>query len=358
MQREPVGLTVLIPCFNEARILPETVRQLQAYLKSCSVQLKGKSLTWEILFIDDGSADDSRAVLEALSTEHQDVRYISYPRNGGQGHALRTGFANAQGDWIFCVDADLDYGPEHIEKFFSVADKTAADIVVGSPYMPGGTAVGVPMARLFMSKSMNWYFSNILDLKIHTYTSILRLYRREAIQGILLTTRDKDVLPEILIKANLLGLGLVEAPAHLKWKAQIATPSRSGGGVLRTAGKAVRHFLWGAHENPLAFFAVPAIIVAMGVLWFGAATSTLVWDAYRQTTTSSLQALTQAASHVVLTNPQTVLIFALFLHAALMLFTVSLVTLQNKMKSEQDFIYFSQISSALNAIRQKTDKPE
>jgi len=348
-RRSPV-LTVLIPCFNEAGILRETASQLTAYLDAGQWR-QGREGEWEILFVDDGSTDDSRSVLADLAARDPRVRFVSYRINAGQGQALQKGFAAARGDWIFSVDADLDYGPEHIGQFLALAHETGAEMVVGSPYMRGGSTSGVPAARLWMSRLMNWYFGRVLKLGLSTYTSILRLYRRETLTDLLLTSRDKDVLPEILIKAALLGVPIVEAPAQLRWKSRIAAQGRGGGGTLTTLRKAVRHLLWGVIENPLLFFLAPAVVAGAGTLWFAVAIAILFRRAYAATTTHGLEAVTSAASHVMQSNPQTVVIFAVLLHAALMLFCIGMVVFQNKVKKEQDFVYFSRLLA-------RREKPE
>ena len=193
---------------------------------------------------------------------------------------------------------------------------------------------------------MNWYFGRVLGLGFSTYTSILRLYRRDVIQSLLLTSRDKDLLPEILIKAALLGTPMIEAPAQLRWKSRIGISGRRGGGVFSTARKAVRHLLWGVIENPLLFFLLPALISGFGTMWFAVAIAILFRRAYAATTTHGLDAITSAASHVMQSNPQTVVIFAVLLHAALMLFGIGMVVFQIKVKKEQDFIYFSRLMAS------------
>jgi glycosyltransferase involved in cell wall biosynthesis len=265
--------------------------------------------------------------------------------NGGQGKALQKGFAGAKGEWIFCVDADLDYGPEHIEAFLSEALRCEADIVVGSAYMPGGSAIGVPRVRWWMSRAMNWYFAKVLNMGFHTYTSIVRLYRRQVIQPMLLTTADKDLLPEILIKSALLGIPMIESPAHLRWGTR--SEGRGGASIRTTARKAFRHLLWGALENPLLFFAVPAAVIGAGTLWFGIAIATLFTSAYARTSFSGLAGISSAASSVVVANPQTIAIFGILILTALLLIAISLIVLQNKTKSDHDFIYFSRLMAKL-----------
>src|SRR5262249_28653309 len=147
---------------------------------------------------------------------------------------------------------------------------------------------GVPLTRLCMSRLMNWYFRRVLNLGFSTYTSIVRLYRREVIQGLLLTSRDKDLLPEIVIKAALLGTPIIEAPAHLHWKACHRDRTRRGASLLTMAGKIVRHLLWGAMENPMLFFLAPALAVGAGTVWFAIAIATLFFSSYSQTSLGGL----------------------------------------------------------------------
>lgn len=344
IRRPATRLTVLVPCFNEAAILRETVAGLTAYLDAGGWRRwPGGESDWEILLVDDGSTDDSRTILAELARRDGRVRYLSYRINAGQGQALRQGFAAAQGDWIFCVDADLDYGPAHIERFLAVAEESGAEIVIGSPYMRCGTISGVPFLRLCMSRLMNWYFRGVLRLGLSTYTSILRLYRRETIRNLLLTSRDKELLPEIVIKASLLGIPLVEAPAHLHWKARNRGGGRRGAGVVTMTGKVARHLLWGAMENPMLFFLTPALVVGVATLWFAIAILTLFCSSYSGTSLGGLPAISFAANQVVQTNPQTVAAFAVLLLAGLILFSLSIIILQNKSKREHDFIYFTRL---------------
>ena len=336
-------LTVLVPCYNEAAILRETVAELTEYLEAGHWRGGDAQGGWEILLVDDGSTDDSRGILVELAGRDSRVRCVSHPFNVGQGQALQKGFAVARGEWIFCVDADLDYGPEHIERFLACAENTGAEIVIGSPYMRGGSTSGVPAMRLFMSRLMNAYFRLVLNLGFATYTSIVRLYRRETIRGLLLTSRDKELLPEIIIKAALLGVPTVETPAQLHWKTRNRDQGRRGASLLSMVRKIVRHLLWGAMENPMLFFLAPALVVGVGTGWFAIATLVLFLSAYSQAPASGLAAITIAANTVIQANPQTVVVFVVLLLTTLILLSLSIVILQNKVKREQDFLYFSRL---------------
>ena len=130
-------LTVLIPSFNEAAILADTVRRLEAYFETAPWR-HGQKGDWEILFVDDGSTDNTATALQELARQHPRVRFISYRQNGGQGKALQRGIEQAGGVWIFCVDADLDYAPDHVAAMLEVALRRTPTSSLAPPSCPAG----------------------------------------------------------------------------------------------------------------------------------------------------------------------------------------------------------------------------
>lgn len=341
-----VTLSIVIPCYNEGPILAATYQRLCAYLEAANWQ-GDQPKTWEILFVNDGSKDDTDAIVSAIAACDPRVRLCTYPHNGGQGKALQTGFAAARGEWIFCVDADLDYGPEHIERFLSEAQMQQADLIVGSPYMEGGRSENVPWVRLWMSKTINRYFSFVFNIPISTFTGIVRLYRRSSLQKILLTSRDKDILPEIIIKANTLGLKIVEVPANLCWKADVQKSRGRGIGVVTTAKKAFRHLLWGVVENPGLFFSVPIVISILGLLWFTGAVTHILIRHSALTDAGLVVDITNTLSSAVHTSPHTFFIWFLFFFTTMILTSIGLIIYQNKAKKDQDYICFTQLAEMM-----------
>jgi len=339
-------LSIVIPCYNEGDILERSYQQLRAYLDEADWQ-GALPKSWEIIFVNDGSKDQTDAVVARLMALDDRVRLCSYPHNAGQGKALQTGFAAARGDWIFCVDADLDYGPEHIARFLKDAVQQQADVVVGSAYGPGGSTRNVPWVRLLMSKAVNRYFAFVCKIGVSTYTGIVRLYRRASLERLLLTSRDKDILPEILIKAHTLGMKIVEAPAHLCWKAEVQKSRGRGIGVFSTARKMFRHLLWGVVESPGYFFAMPVVISILGLLWFTRAVLSLFVNNFQSTELGLLPDITSTLSRLVHVHPQTFLLLFLFFFTTLILSCIGLVIYQNKTKKDHDFICFTMLAEMM-----------
>jgi glycosyltransferase involved in cell wall biosynthesis len=335
-----------MPCYNEGDILERSYQQLRAYLDETDWQ-GSLAKTWEIIVVNDGSKDQTDVVVAGLMAHDKRVRLCTYPHNAGQGKALQTGFAHARGDWIFCVDADLDYSPEHIERFLREAVRAKADMVVGSPYMRGGRTENVPWVRLLMSKAVNRYFAFVCKIGVSTFTGIVRLYRRTSLERLLLTSRDKDILPEILIKAHTLGMKIVEAPAHLCWKKEVQQTRGRGIGVFSTARKVFRHLLWGVVENPGFFFSIPLTVSVVGFLWFTRAVVALFLGNFHASDLGILADITNTLSQQVHAHPQTFLLLFLFFFTSLILSCIGLIIYQNKTKKEQDFICFTLLAEAM-----------
>ncbi len=106
-----VVLSIVVPCFNEAENLGAMYDRISAAADTCSVP-------WELLFVDDGSRDQSREILARLSRRDVRVRAIIFSRNFGHQTALAAGMMHARGDAVIMLDADLQHPPELITAFF------------------------------------------------------------------------------------------------------------------------------------------------------------------------------------------------------------------------------------------------
>lgn len=120
-----MDLTIVIPAYNEADRLPETLRRIAAYFQN-------DSRTFEIVVVDDGSTD---ATVQLAEQSTLPIRVIRQPKNMGKGAAVRSGMAAAQGEWRYLCDADLSTPIEDLAKLWS--RRAEADIILGSRRMPG-----------------------------------------------------------------------------------------------------------------------------------------------------------------------------------------------------------------------------
>ncbi|HPD14969.1 MAG TPA: glycosyltransferase [Planctomycetota bacterium] len=222
---DAVDLSIIAPMFNEEESIADTARRVRE-------AMAGFAGSWELVMVDDGSTDASRARAEAEAARDPRVRVVGYTPNAGRGRALRTGFAAARGAFVVSVDFDLSYEPSHILRMHEALRRAGGpDIVLASAYMPGGTSAGVPWKRLLPSRLGNWLLRFAWPERIYTSTCIVRGYRREALERLTLTEDGKDIHLEILSQAFERGLRIEEIPGHLRARARGKSKARLGGTI-------------------------------------------------------------------------------------------------------------------------------
>jgi phenylacetate-CoA ligase len=123
------GLSVLVPCLNEAAGLARLVAQVQTALQAPSLAEAGPS---ELILVDDGSRDDTWEVIGALRGADPGVGAVRHERNEGIPAAWASGLRVARGEWICVLDADLQYEPSEISRLWEALRRTGADIAQGA----------------------------------------------------------------------------------------------------------------------------------------------------------------------------------------------------------------------------------
>ena len=178
-------LSVVIPVYNEAATLEELHRRL-------SKVLEGFGLEYEVIIVDDGSADDSFETLSRLQARDGRLRVIRLRRNFGQTAALSAGFDHAKGSVVITMDADLQNPPEEIPKLLAKLEE-GFDVVSGwrvkrkDPFL----------TRRFPSKVANWVISKITGVALHDYGCSLKVYRREVVENLHLYGEMHRFIPAI-----------------------------------------------------------------------------------------------------------------------------------------------------------------
>jgi len=196
-------ISIIIPLFNEGenvrrypeRLFPIADRIVAEYGETC-----------EYVLVDDGSRDETLGELHKLAALHSNVRVVPHGINKGLGVAVRTGLANARGDLIVMLDADLTYRPEDIAKLLKAYRETGADCISASPYKEKdiSTEISSPF-RLFISKSVNFLYRGMLQDDLTCASAIFRLYRKDALDGLVLESNNFEICAELIAKLILNG---------------------------------------------------------------------------------------------------------------------------------------------------------
>jgi dolichol-phosphate mannosyltransferase len=203
-------ISLVIPIFNEE----DGVDQLRERL-GCVRDMWRETADVEFVFVDDGSSDKTRHALhEAFGTDPLSQIAI-HGVNRGIGAAFRTGFARSRGSIVCTIDADCSYGPENLQRLTVALDEQDADIAVASPYHPQGTVEGVPSWRLLLSKSCSIFYRVVAPVRLHTYTSVFRAYRKNVVEAVPFQEDGFVSATEVLIRAAEQGYRITEVPMTL-----------------------------------------------------------------------------------------------------------------------------------------------
>jgi glycosyltransferase involved in cell wall biosynthesis len=195
-----VNLSIIIPVFNESESLPRLHQALQESLKVLPY-------CWEVVLVDDGSADGSLQVLEELARlDPEHVRVVVLRRNFGQTTAIAAGIDYAGGDVLVIMDADLQNDPADIPMMLAKLEE-GYDVVSGWRIRRQDTF----LTRKLPSMAANWLISKVTGVYLHDYGCMLKAYRREVLSGIRLYGEMHRFIPAY---ARLVGAKMIEVPVR------------------------------------------------------------------------------------------------------------------------------------------------
>ena len=167
-----LDISVVVPLYNEQESLPELV----AWIDRVAAQ---NSLSYEVVMVDDGSSDDSWQVVEQLKTKYPSIKAIRFARNYGKSAALYCGFAAAEGEVVFTMDADLQDSPDEIPEMRRMILEDGYDLVSGWKKKRYD-----PASKRLPSKFFNWTARVVSGIKLHDFNCGLKAYRRKVIKSI------------------------------------------------------------------------------------------------------------------------------------------------------------------------------
>jgi glycosyltransferase involved in cell wall biosynthesis len=185
-------LSVVIPCYNEERTLEAIVDRV--------LEADRSGLDLEVVIIDDGSRDQSVAVMKALAAKHPQIITLEHGVNQGKGAALRTGFKAATGDIVLVQDADLEYSPADYPRLLKPLLDGRADVVFGSRFKGGEEARVLYFWHSVANHALTLASNMFTDLTLTDMETCYKVFRREIIQGITIVENRFGFEPEITAK--------------------------------------------------------------------------------------------------------------------------------------------------------------
>jgi len=168
-----MDLSIVIPLFNEEESLPELTSWIERVMTNYQ-------FTYEILFIDDGSKDNSWNVIKELSEKNKNIKGFSFQRNCGKSAALHVGFQHANGDVVITMDADLQDSPDEIPELYQMINEDGFDLVSGWKKVRHDPV----LSKNLPSKFYNWTVRRMTHIKLHDMNCGLKAYKKRVVKSI------------------------------------------------------------------------------------------------------------------------------------------------------------------------------
>ena len=196
-------LSVIIPVYNEEKTILRLVELVRAV-----------PLEKEIIIVNDGSTDSTRTLIENKFRTADGIRILTHEKNSGKGSAIRTGIQAALNDAVIIQDADLEYDPSDYVVLRKALESSSANVVYGSRFLGKKQVTGAfhRFVNYFLTTLTNaLYGSRLTDME-----TCYKLFRRDTIQALNLTSRGFEVEVEITAKTLKSGEKIVEVPISYK----------------------------------------------------------------------------------------------------------------------------------------------
>ena len=165
-------ISIVIPLFNEEESITELAQWIDKVLKK-------NNLSYEIIFIDDGSNDSSWSVIKNIKTDNPNVYGIKFRRNYGKSAALNVGFSKASGDVVITMDADLQDSPDEVPELYNLITNDNYDLVSGWKKKRYD-----PITKTIPTKLFNWAARKASGINLNDFNCGLKAYNKNVVKSI------------------------------------------------------------------------------------------------------------------------------------------------------------------------------
>src|ERR1035437_3839883 len=191
-----MDISIIVPLFNEAESLPKLFEWIERVMND-------HGYTFEVIFVNDGSNDNSWEVIEALQKQSSNIRGIKFRHNYGKSPALYCGFKAAKGDVVITMDADLQDSPDEIPELFSMIKNDNYDLVSGWKKKRYDSK----LTKNIPSKVYNATARKVTGLKLHDMNCGLKAYRNEVVKNIEVYGEMHRYIPYLAKNAGFTSIG-------------------------------------------------------------------------------------------------------------------------------------------------------
>jgi glycosyltransferase involved in cell wall biosynthesis len=191
-----MNLSVIIPLLNEE----ESLQELYSWIVTV---MKNHNYSYEVIFIDDGSSDQSWNIISQLSKENSNIKGIRFQKNYGKSQALHAGFAKANGDVIITMDADLQDSPEEIPELYEMITNQHFDLVSGWKKKRYDSVV----AKNLPSKLFNWAARKTSGVELNDFNCGLKAYKNVVVKNIEVSGEMHRYIPVLAKNAGFNKIG-------------------------------------------------------------------------------------------------------------------------------------------------------
>lgn len=191
-----MSLSIVIPLLNEE----ESLKELHDWIVSV---MQSNHYLYEILFIDDGSTDNSWKVITELASQNENVKGIRFLKNFGKSQALHAGFRQAAGDIVVTMDADLQDNPEEIPDLVRMIEDENYDLISGWKKKRYDHA----LTKNIPSKLFNWAARKTSGVKLHDFNCGLKAFKKEVIKNIEVSGEMHRYIPVLVKNAGFSKIG-------------------------------------------------------------------------------------------------------------------------------------------------------
>ena len=190
-----MDISIVIPLYNEAESLPELYDWIEKVMKK-------ENFSYEVIFVDDGSNDNSWKVIKELKNNNPEIKALRFRKNYGKSPGLHCGFERTEGDVVITMDADLQDSPDEIPELYKMIMTDGYDLVSGWKKKRYD-----PLSKTIPTKLFNATARAVSGIKLHDFNCGLKAYKQEVVKNIELYNDMHRYIPYLAKNAGFTRIG-------------------------------------------------------------------------------------------------------------------------------------------------------